>query len=133
MLNPDGYVSLHDVCEGSDLPATFIAKIFGDLVRARLLASTKGRGGGFALTRPPSEISLHDIVSVIDGVEQYRRCVVGLTKCDDKQPCAQHEKFKPIRTQILRYLSNTTLDKMSEALVSKIDLMNPPASPTSRV
>lgn len=126
MIKPQGYVSLQAVCEGSDLPATFIAKIFGELVRAGLLSSAKGRGGGFALTRKPNEITLSDIVSVIDGDEQYTRCVVGLSQCDDRQPCAQHDYFKPIRTQILRYLSTTTLDQMSEALVKKLELIGMP-------
>jgi len=122
MLNPQGYASLQDVCQGSGLPSTFVAKIFGELVHHGLLASAKGRGGGFALAYKPEQITLKDIVEVIDGIEQYTRCVVGLDKCDDSQPCAQHEYFKPIRAQILHYLGNTTLDQMSETLLKKLEL-----------
>ena len=49
IINPDGYVRIQEVCEGSDLPSYFVAKIFRDLVRAGLLTSAKGRGGGVAL------------------------------------------------------------------------------------
>lgn len=123
IIRPHGYVSLHEVCEGSDLPAYFVAKIFSELVRAGLLTSAKGRGGGFALTRKPGEIVISDIVEAIDGVSQYTQCVIGLTKCDDSQPCPQHETFKPVRTQILAYLRSTTLDQMSEALSKKLELI----------
>lgn len=122
-IRPDGYVRIQEICEGSDLPSHFVAKIFRELVRAELLISAKGRGGGFALARPAKQIRLYDIVEAIDGVRQYNQCVVGLAKCDDKQPCPQHDQFKPIRQRILNYLSQTRLDQMSEALTKKLDLL----------
>ena len=77
VISPTGYVRIQDICEGSDLPAHFIAKIFRDLVRAGLLVSAKGRGGGYALARRAEDIRLYDIVEAIDGVETYQQCVVG--------------------------------------------------------
>lgn len=128
LLRPDtGYASLHEICSGTDLPASFVAKIFGDLVHAGLLTSAKGRGGGFALTRHPGQITLQDIVSVIDGVHPTTRCVVGLRQCDDAQPCPQHEQVKPIRAQIRRYLAATTLEQMSDALAKKIAMSQTPS------
>lgn len=128
LIRPHGYVKMNEVCEGSDLPAHFVAKIFGDLVSTGLLKSAKGRGGGYTLTRPASEIMLGEIVDAIDGMGQYTRCVVGLNTCDDAQPCPQHEHFKPVRIQMLRYLNTTTLDQMSDALAKKLELVgSPPA------
>lgn len=118
-IRHQGYASLSEICEGSDLPEQFISKIMRDLAKADLLLSVRGRGGGFALARDPGSISLYDIVEVIDGVHQYTGCVLGLSSCDDKQPCPQHEYIKPVRRQVLSYLRNTTLDVMSQALVEK--------------
>lgn len=127
LIRPDaGYARLHEICAGTDLPAPFVAKIFGDLVHAGLLTSAKGRGGGFALTRHPGQITLQDIVSVIDGVNPYTHCVVGLRQCDDAQPCPQHEQVKPIRDQIRRFLATTTLQQMSEALAKKLAVNQTP-------
>ncbi|MEM6257855.1 MAG: Rrf2 family transcriptional regulator [Planctomycetota bacterium] len=125
-MREQGYASIAEICEGTDLPSHFIAKIFQDLTRAGLLASAKGRGGGFALKRNAGEIALYDIVEVVDGVKQYTNCVVGLSKCDDMQPCAQHECVKPIRRQILSYLKNTTLDVMRDAVIEKHRLTSQP-------
>lgn len=118
-LRQQGYASMRDICEGTDLPSQFIAKIMRDLAKTDLLTSAKGRGGGFALSRDPATICLYDIVEVIDGVQQYTGCVLGLSACDDKQPCPQHDYVKPVRQQILKYLKTTTLDVMSQALVDK--------------
>jgi Rrf2 family protein len=118
-----GYASMQEICEGTDLPSQFIAKIMRDLAKADLLVSAKGRGGGFALARDPATICLYDIVEIIDGVQQYTGCVLGLSKCDDKQPCPQHDAVKPVRRQIIGYLKNTTLDVMSVALIEKQEVI----------
>ncbi len=126
MLRPDGYVLLDELCEGTDLPRHFVAKIFQDLVRKGLLTSAKGRGGGFALANPPSQITLYDIVAQIDGVESLDSCVVGLAKCDDEQPCPQHEQWKPIRAQLKKFLLSTTLEMMADAMSGKMELVGMP-------
>lgn len=125
-VRPDGYVLLDELCEGSDLPRHFVAKIFQDLVRKGLLASAKGRGGGFALARSPDKITLYDIVSVIDGTDQLEACVVGMAKCDDKQPCPQHDQWKPLRGQLRNYLKTTTLRQMADTLTQKMVILGSP-------
>jgi len=120
MVRPDGYVLLDELCEGNDLPRHFVAKIFQDLVRKGLLLSAKGRGGGFALARPADQISLFDIVTVIDGAEQFEQCVVGFATCNDQQPCPQHDQWKHIRESIETYLKQTTLAEMAQTLDKKL-------------
>lgn len=122
MIKPAGYVRINQVCEGTDLPASFVAKIFQDLARGGLLVSARGRGGGFALARDPQQITLYDIVAVVDGVVQYSNCVTCMAKCDDKQACAQHDAFKPVRSTIVNYLNSTTLKQISEALATKVEV-----------
>jgi Rrf2 family transcriptional regulator, iron-sulfur cluster assembly transcription factor len=123
MIRPDGYVLLDELCEGTDLPKHFVAKIFQDLVRHNLLVSAKGRGGGFALARNASQITLYDIVEIVDGVSDLDDCVVGMAKCDDQQPCPQHDQWKGIRSQLRKFLVETTLEKMSRTLERKLEVM----------
>ncbi len=122
LVRPDGYVLLDELCKGTDLPRHFLAKIFQDLVRQGVLVSAKGRGGGFALARKPSEISLLDIVQCVDGIEELDHCVVGMTRCDDFQPCPQHDQWKAIRTQLRKFLTDTSLEKMSKTISRKMEL-----------
>lgn len=123
LLRPDGYVLLDEICDESDLPRHFVAKIFQDLVRKGLLISAKGRGGGFALARPADQMTIYDIVEAVDGVERLNQCVVGLSHCDEKQPCPQHDHWSPIRGQVKRFLLETTLSMMSEAMQRKMELI----------
>lgn len=126
VLAPDGYARIQEICRNSDLPPLFVTKILRDLVRAGILRSAKGRHGGFGLARPADKLRLLDIVEVIDGLQSHRQCIVGLARCDDRQPCPQHDSFKPIRQRIISYLTETTVQQMADALVAKAALTGRP-------
>jgi len=117
--DPAGRVLLDDLVAGTTLPRDFMAKIFQRLAKNGLLVSAKGRGGGFALSRPPHQITLHDIVTAIEGAQAYDHCVVGLEKCNDQMPCAQHDLYKPIRQRIKDYLATTTAADLAASLRTK--------------
>ena len=114
-----GPVMLDQLIVGTDLPRDFLAKIFQKLVHAGILKSAKGRGGGFALARPQHDIALIDIVEAIEGPQMLDACVVGLEKCNDQMPCAQHDLYKPIRQRLKDYLKTTTLADLASSLRSK--------------
>lgn len=114
-----GYVMLDRLTEQANLPREFLAKIFRQLVEGGILSSAKGPGGGFALARPAHDISLLNVVEVIDGGHQIDGCVVGLARCNDNMPCPQHDLFKPIRQRLRAYLSTTTLADTAASLKEK--------------
>ena len=123
LVRPDGYVLIEELCDEPDLPHHYVAKIFQDLVRTGMLISAKGRGGGFALARPPEKITLYEIVALIDGSAHFDECVIGLAQCNDDQPCPQHDEFKTIRSEVKRFLADTTLKKMSKTLERKMKIV----------
>ncbi len=49
------------------VPANFLAQILSELRNGGLITSRRGIAGGYALARPPDQISLYDIVVVIEG------------------------------------------------------------------
>ena len=115
----NGPVMLDELVAGTDLPRDFLAKIFQKLVRAGILKSAKGRGGGFTLAKPQHDVTLIDIVEAIEGPQLLDACVVGLEKCNDTMPCAQHDLYKPIRQRLKDYLRTTTLADLAASLRSK--------------
>lgn len=109
-------VMLDEIVRGTSLPRDFLAKLFQKLVHAGILRSCKGRGGGFALNKPAESITILDVCTVIDGPQSLDRCVVGLHKCDDTMPCAQHDLFKPNRQRLKEYFNSTTVADLAVAL-----------------
>lgn len=118
-VEPGHPLLLDELVKGTDLPRDFLAKVLQRLVKAGLLRSAKGRGGGFSLPRPPHEITLLHIVNAIDGPERLDRCVLGLSRCNDEMPCAQHDLYRPIRQRLNAYLESTTVADLAASLKSK--------------
>ena len=115
----NGSMLMAQLVKGTDLPRDFLAKIFQRLVKAGLLRSAKGRGGGFTLARPAYDITLMQIVTAIEGPQMFDQCVVGLEKCTDVMPCPQHDLYKPIRQRLKDYMNTTTLADLASSLKSK--------------
>lgn len=61
---------LTDVAGKHGIPERFLVQILLDLKRAGLVASTRGAAGGYALAKTPEEITLFDVLQVIDPPEQ---------------------------------------------------------------
>ncbi len=120
-FEPGTRVLARDVSEHEQVPGPFLGKIFQTLVRAGLLNSTKGPGGGFSLAKNPNDIMLFDIYRAIDGTTYLDACAVGLAKCSDETPCPLHERWKPIRERIRNYLQSTSLSDMAEATRKKLE------------
>jgi Rrf2 family transcriptional regulator, iron-sulfur cluster assembly transcription factor len=115
----EGLVKLKDITRAEDLPAPFLSSVLQLLVTARLLRSSRGPTGGYALERSPDRITLYDIKAAVDGTAELEACAVGHDRCSDETPCPLHDSWKPIREEIVTYLRETTLADMARALDRK--------------
>jgi Rrf2 family iron-sulfur cluster assembly transcriptional regulator len=119
----NGLMKLRSVADAEDIPYPFMALICQKLVSAGLLRSARGPRGGYGLTRDPSEITLFEIKAAIDGVSDLDQCAVGLHRCSEEMPCPLHDTWKAVRRQIEKYLRETTLARMGDAVERKRSLL----------
>ncbi|OWY72783.1 hypothetical protein B7486_00100 [cyanobacterium TDX16] len=94
------------------IPQPYLSTILRLAVRAGLLKSTRGRGGGFVLARPAERLTLFDIVSAFDDIGQGPRCPFGLPQCTDAQACPMHEVWKPVSQGFRNMLMKTSLSEL---------------------
>ena len=59
--------SAQSLAEAHDMPRKFLEAVLADLKRAAIVSSTRGADGGYALRRPPSKITLGEVLRAIDG------------------------------------------------------------------
>ena len=111
-------VGLKDISESQDIPLHFLSKILQQLVKHKLLRSTKGPRGGFALNVPAHELRLMTIVRVIDGLDIFDRCGIGLKQCSDKTPCPVHFEYKEVKNKIRDLLDKKSLLELCEDVVN---------------
>ena len=100
------------IARSERVPGFFLAKTLQQLARSGVLRSVKGPTGGFALDRPPSKITMMEVIEVLDGTDTYDRCIVGLRECNDQVLCPVHDSFKLLRDRLKGYLSRTTLAQL---------------------
>jgi len=84
--------SREEIARGTRVPAGYLSKVLNALKRAGILRSLPGRGGGFALQRPPDAISVLEIVSAIAPLQRIRTCPLGLASHGGRL-CALHQRL----------------------------------------
>lgn len=98
----------------AEVPQRYLSAILADLVRAGVLHASRGKSGGFRLTRPAEKITLHEILAPFEPVLWQRRpCPFGQTTCSDEDPCGGHEQWKKVRDAHSDFLHHTTLHDVS--------------------
>lgn len=65
--NSDQPVPIVEIAEARGVPLHVVEQLFGSLRRAGLLQSQRGMRGGYSFRRPPSEITVLDVVEAVDG------------------------------------------------------------------
>ncbi len=117
------YLALHEsgnqktgikkISEDLDIPTPFLGKILQNLVKHKILSSTKGPHGGFGLEKDPENISLLEIIEIIDGMDMFYECLIGLPTCRDHDPnfvpCPLNKKFRPISRELYDLFKNETI------------------------
>lgn len=102
-------VQADGLAEAVDVPRNYLGKILHQLVRARILRSTRGKNGGFRLARAPKDVTLLEIASLFDRIEGRRRCLLGRSECSDVHPCPVHQRWRETSELISQFFRETTL------------------------
>lgn len=114
--NGDTHVGLQEIAAHQKIPPHFLSKILQLLVRHGYLGSTKGKHGGFYLTKSPRQVNLLEIAVAIDGNEFWDKCGLGLKMCSDKRPCPIHNDFKKVKAKIKESLKKRSLSEVCEEI-----------------
>jgi Rrf2 family protein len=111
--------TVQEIANAEALPAPALATVLQNLVRAGLIRSQKGPGGGFSLARPPSELTLFHIVEAVDTRREFFDCAIGLEECSDDTPCPVHDRLREIRHKLMTYLQTVTVADMAVTVAQK--------------
>ncbi|MBN1132222.1 MAG: Rrf2 family transcriptional regulator [Bacteroidales bacterium] len=108
-------VGIREISKNLSIPSPFLGKILQVLGKHGILLSTKGPHGGFALRKSPYDITLMEIVEIMEGHDVFDLCVIRTTKCSEGSPCSLHDKISPLRNDIkLLFKTQTIADLASE-------------------
>lgn len=99
-----------EIAVSEAIPESFLRKLLKPLIRADIVRSERGYSGGITLAKPPSQISVLDVIEAVDGKLALNDCVLNPTECGLISRCAIHGLWVET-TQILQdHLRNYTLE-----------------------
>jgi Rrf2 family transcriptional regulator, iron-sulfur cluster assembly transcription factor len=120
-------IGIKEISAELDIPTPFLGKILQTLAKHKMLLSTKGPNGGFAIGKNIADITLLDIVEIIDGLDVFKTCLIGHHTCksnhDDDKKCPVHDKFHLIRTQLYDLFKSETIEKIVLGANSNLDII----------
>lgn len=100
-----------DVAEVSQVPREYLAKIVQLLAKGEIIDSKKGRGGGITLARQLKDISLYDVIRVVDPFRHYETCPFKL-KEHKGGLCPLHHHLEGMIQDTEAAFKKTTLDTL---------------------
>lgn len=113
-----GAATVKEIAAHQKIPVKFLEQILLALKNAGLLRSRPGAGGGYALARPADQITLGQVVRLLDGPlapipcvskSAYQPCV-----CPDENTCGLRLTMLDVRNAIADILDNTTLADVTQ-------------------
>jgi len=108
-----GPVSLNDISGRQGISLSYLEQLFAKLRRNGLVASVRGPGGGYRLSRESEQINVADIVDAVNESMDATRCS-RRGDCQDGQPCLTHHLWLDLSDQIHDFLAGITLAGLLE-------------------
>jgi Rrf2 family protein len=116
--NPASPSPLQAIAATTQVPPGYLSKVLQQLVRAGLLNSQRGLGGGFSLARPATELSVYEVVQAVDPISRILECPLKLPE-HREELCALHRRLDDVMEMV----------EHSFRLTSVADLLKKPTFP----
>ena len=110
-------LTIEEIAKRSGTPKRFLEHILLEVRNAGVIASIRGRSGGYSLVKKPNEISISELLRTIDGPiaplpclsrRAYQRC----EDCTDEATCRIRNVFAEVFWSYLVMIDSLTLDDM---------------------
>ena len=109
----DGFVSLKTVAERQGISMKYLESIVGSLKKAELLDSTRGKEGGYRLSREPAAYTVEEILRSIEDNLAPVSCIRdGSIQCDRAAACLTIPMWKELDEITNAYLKTVTLEDL---------------------
>lgn len=127
-----GGVSTARVASMTKVPPAYLAKVVGALVRAGVLASRRGVGGGMSLAKRTDELTILDIVNAVEPIRRIRTCPLGLVG-HGVNLCPLHKRLDAALASVEAAFAGTTLAEVLSEPTTSVPLCDGPGRQTLTV
>ncbi|MEK6263896.1 MAG: Rrf2 family transcriptional regulator [Clostridium sp.] len=101
-------VSIKNISQRQNISEYYLEQLFSSLKKAKLIKSIRGAQGGYILNRAPEEITIQDVINVLEGPIEVSNCLED-SACNNIDCCATRLLWKKIKDSIDSVTSAITL------------------------
>lgn len=110
-------IQVKDIAERQDIPKDYLSLIMVDLRKAGIVESVRGPRGGYRLTRTPAEISMGEVLEILEGPIQLLGCASTVPqavehRCSQHLGCSMRNVWSYLTETIAGVLFQTTLEQL---------------------
>lgn len=114
--DPGAYMCLDCIAESQGISEKYLESIVSILVKAKMVAGQRGRGGGYRLTRSPDQYSVGEVLHLTEGSLAPVSCLGSCSaQCDRAAGCRTLPMWRKLDDMIGGYLNSVTLLDLLEA------------------
>lgn len=110
-MKKESLVGSKELAERAKVPTSYLPKLMKNLVKAGIVESRRGVGGGFSLLKSPDEITILDIVNAVEPIGRIRGCPLGL-ESHSKVLCPMHARLDQAMAEVESVLSRSTIAEL---------------------
>jgi len=106
-----GPITLADISQRQGISLSYLEQLFSKLRKKDLVASARGPGGGYRLSRDAGAINVADVISAVDEKVDATRCA-GQGNCQNGEECLTHQLWTDLSDQLYEFLHGISLGQL---------------------
>jgi len=110
----DGPVALKDIAARQEISEKYLSNLIPLLKNAGFVHSVRGSQGGYTLARPPRDVTLKDILLVLEGSMCLVECAEKPLLCQRSEDCLMRDVWSEVTGKMLEALESFTLEALTE-------------------
>jgi Rrf2 family transcriptional regulator, cysteine metabolism repressor len=121
-LNTTGKpVLLADIASRQGISKRYLERLFTQLRSGGVIRSVRGAAGGYILNRDPEDVTVAEVVAILEGPVKPVDCILNRRICDRQTRCVTHELWEDLGATIEARLSLVTLEDLRR---KQVDIAN---------
>lgn len=112
LRSSDGPVSLKHIATSQGISDQYLEQIFASLKKSGLVKSVRGAQGGYLLSKDSSEITVADILKVLEGDFAFTDCLLDEDLCENYDSCSTRYVWARIKSSIEEVTKSISLKDM---------------------
>ncbi|HBS60461.1 MAG TPA: Rrf2 family transcriptional regulator [Firmicutes bacterium] len=113
---PEAVIQAQTIARQEGIPLRFLLRIMRSLTQAGIVKSYRGVDGGYALAKPPAQISLRDVIEAVEGPVRISRCLIQPDYCSRNYTsvCPIHQVLGDLQVMVSEKLAGVSFADLAK-------------------